>query len=113
MITTDALKELGCDTDSGLTRCLNNESFYIRLVGMALDDDKYTQLRAAVEEKRLKEGFEYAHALKGMLGNVSLDNLLAPILELTEGLRHEEDRDYSALLDQMDAELEKLRALRD
>ena len=111
MITIDALKELGADVEDGLGRCLNNEDFYIRLVGMALADEKYGELRKAVEEKRMKDGFECAHALKGMLSNVSLTNLLAPILEITEGLRHEEDRDYSALLDQMDEELAKLRAL--
>lgn len=111
MITVDALKELGCDTDDALARCLNNEAFYIRLVGMSLEDEKFALLRKAVEEKKLKEGFEYAHALKGMLSNVGLTNLLDPVIEITEGLRHEEDRDYSELLDRMDAEYAKLKAL--
>ena len=113
MITIEALKELGCDTDDALTRCLNNEAFYLKLVNMSLEDEKFVLLRKAVEEKRLKEGFEYAHALKGMLANISLIIVLEPVLEITEGLRHEEDRDYSALLDKMDSELERVKALRD
>ena len=81
------------------------------LVKMALDDDGYARLRAAVEAHDLDEGFERAHALKGMLGNVSLTNLAEPVIEMTEALRAREDRDYSGLLDRMDGELEKLRAL--
>ena len=111
MLDLDSLKALGADVDSGLARCMNNEDFYLRLVKMALADENYDKLRAAVEAGDLKEGFERAHALKGMLGNVSLTNLLDPILEMTEALRAREERDYSGLLDKMDEELAKLRAL--
>jgi len=111
MMTIDALKQLGANTEEGLGRCLNNEAFYLRLAGMALQDDKYGKLREAVEAGDLKAGFEYAHALKGMLANVALTNLLAPISEMTEALRAREQRDYSGLLDKMDEELAKLKAL--
>ena len=110
-MTIEELKALGVNTEEGLGRCMNNEAFYLRLVKMALDDDGYARLRAAIEAHDLDEAFERAHALKGMLGNVSLTNLLDPILEMTEALRAREDRDYSGLLDKMDEELEKLRAL--
>ena len=111
MLTVEALKSAGAEVDSGLSRCMNNETFYIRLVNMALEDDSYGALREAVEAHDLEKGFEYAHALKGMLSNVALTNILEPVLEMTEALRAREDRDYSELLDKMDEELEKLRAL--
>lgn len=111
MLTVEALRSAGADVDSGISRCMGNEDFYIRLVNMALADDGYSALREAVEAHDLEKGFECAHALKGMLGNVSLTNVLDPVLEMTEALRAREDRDYSALLDKMDAEIEKLRAL--
>ena len=110
-MTIEELKALGANTDEGLSRCLNNKDFYLRLVNMALADDGYARLRAAIEAHDLDEGFERAHALKGMLGNVSLTNLVEPIIEMTEALRAREDRDYSGLLDKMDEELAKLRAL--
>ena len=113
MLTIDALKELGADTEDGLRRCMNNETFYLRLVGLAIRDGGYAQLRAAVEGGNLREGFERAHALKGMLANVSLSNLLAPIAEMTELLRAGEQADYAPLLDKMDEELGKLLALAD
>ena len=111
MLTIDALKELGADTDAGLVRCLNNEEFYLKLVKMAIDDGKYEKLREDITAGSLDDAFEAAHALKGMLGNVSLDNLLEPVTAITEGLRAKESLDYGALLDQMEEELKKLRAL--
>ena len=110
-MSIEELKALGANTDEGLARCMNNKDFYLRLVKMALADEGYARLRAALEAHDLDEGFERAHALKGMLGNVSLTNLAEPVIEMTEALRAREDRDYSGLLDKMDEELEKLRAL--
>lgn len=111
MLTVEALRSAGVDVDSGLDRCMGNENFYIRLVKMTLEDESFGVLRKAVEAHDLDKGFECAHALKGVLGNVSLTNVLGPVLELTEALRAREDRDYSDLLDKMDEEVEKLRAL--
>ena len=112
MITIDALKELGVDTEEGLTRCMNNEAFYLRLVGIALQDTNFAKLRADIEAGNLQEAFESAHALKGMLGNVSLTNVETPVVKITEALRaKEQDADYAEWLTQMETELEKLRAL--
>ena len=111
MLTIDGLKELGAEVDEGLARCMNKEDFYLRLVNMALTDENFDNLHAAIEAGDLEKGFESAHALKGMLGNVALTNILAPILEMTEALRAREDRDYTPLLEQMDAELAKVKAL--
>ena len=112
MLTIDSLKELGANTEEGLTRCMNNEAFYLRLVGIALQDANFEKLRTSIEAGNLEEAFESAHALKGMLGNVSLDNLVAPIVEITEELRaRDTDADYETWLKQMETELEKLRAL--
>ena len=111
MLSIEGLKALGVDTDDGLGRCLNNEEFYFKLVNMALNDASYDQLKAAVEAGDLDEAFERAHALKGILGNVSLKNLLTPVETITEELRAKNDIDYTPYITQMFEELEKLRAL--
>ena len=113
MLTLDALREYGADVGEGLGRCMNNEAFYLRLVGMALEDKGFEMLHSAIDAGDLKAGFEAAHALKGMLGNVSLSNVLEPVLEMTEALRAGEERDYKPLLDKMDEELSKLKALKE
>ena len=111
MVTVEKLRELGANVDEGLARCLNKEDFYLKLVGMVLADDGYERLQAAIDAGDYQEAFERAHSLKGIVGNVSLTNLLAPIEEMTEELRNREERDYSGQLTEMFTELEKLRAL--
>jgi len=111
MLTTDNLKALGANTDEGLTRCLGKEDFYLRMVSLALADDGFERLRSAVENGDLNEGFERAHALKGVLSNVSLTSLAEPVAEITEELRAGKDIDYSGLLDRIDETLKKYRSI--
>ena len=98
MLTTDALREYGADVKEGLGRCLNNEAFYLRMVGMAVKDEKITALAAALEKDDLDQGFELAHALKGMYANLALTPLSAPLSEITELLRARTRTDYGPLL---------------
>ena len=111
MLTIDNLRSLGANTDEGLARCLGKEDFYLRMVSMALADNGFEKLREAVISGDLNEGFERAHALKGVLSNVALTTLADPIAEITEELRARNEIDYSGLLDRIDEELQKYRAL--
>ena len=111
MITVETLKEYGADTEDALARCMNNADFYLRLVGKSLDDDNYEKLKTMIAEKNFEEAFSVAHALKGVVTNLSLTPLAAPIIEITEGLRAGKNMDYAPLLQTMDKELERLRAL--
>ena len=52
-----------------------------------------------IAAKDLKAAFEAAHALKGVLGNLSLTPLYTPVVEITELLRSNTDMDYKSLLD--------------
>ena len=98
MITLDKLREYGADVDEGLVRCMNNEEFYLMLVGKALDDSRLIQLERQLDENDLDGAFESAHALKGMYSNLSLDPITKPVTEMTELLRSRTDTDYSELL---------------
>ena len=111
MLTIDNLKSLGANTDEGLARCLGKEDFYLRMVSMALADNGFEKLREAVTGGDLNEGFERAHALKGVLSNVALTTLADPIAEITEELRARNEIDYAGLLGRIDEELQKYRAL--
>jgi len=111
MLSIENLKALGANTDEGLARCLGKEDFYLRMVGLALADTGYEKLREAVQNGDLDEGFERAHALKGVLGNVSLTTLAEPVIEITEELRARRDIDYTDLLNRIDTVLGQYRAL--
>ena len=112
MITLEALKAYGANTAEGLSRCVNNEAFYIRMVSMGLADRNFDKLRDAVAAGDAKEAFEAAHALKGVTGNLSLTPLYEPLSALTELLRGKSEiGDVSELLDTVTERLEKARAL--
>ncbi len=111
MLTIDNLRAYGADVDEGLVRCLNKEDFYIRLVKIASADPNFEALKAAVEAKDLEAAFSAAHALKGVVGNLSITPLYKPISEMTEYLRAREDIDYSGYLKEIGEKAEALRAL--
>ena len=113
MFTIEKLKALGANTDEGVKRCVNQEALYLRFVEMAVKDDGFEKLRDAIEKKDLDEAFERAHALKGVLGNVSLTQIYTPVAVMTEELRARNDIDYAGYLETIFTELDKLRAMID
>ena len=98
-MTIDDLKNYGADTIEGLRRCMNNESFYIRLVKMIPGDAGFQKLYDAIGRGDLTAAFEAAHALKGSTGNLALTPIFAPVSEITELLRAGTKTDYSALIE--------------
>lgn len=112
MLTVEKLRAYGANVEEGLTRCMNNEGFYLKLVNMAMDDKGVEKLQAAVEAGDRKAAFEAAHALKGMLGNLALTPVSEPASEITELLRADTDADYAALAGKLTEEWKRLLALR-
>jgi len=76
---------------------MDNEAFYLRMVGMALADGGYEALGRALDGGDLQAAFEQAHKLKGSLGNLSLTPMYRPVSELTELLRNKTAGDYKTL----------------
>ena len=97
MLTIEKLNEFGVDTKEGLTRCMNNQKFYFRMISMGLSNDSFEKLGKALEENNLDEAFEAAHALKGVLGNLALTPIYVPLSEMTEMLRAKKTADYTAM----------------
>ena len=114
MLTIDSLKACGANTAEGLSRCFNNESFYLRLVGMGLADGNFDKLTKAVEAGDAKEAFEACHALKGSMGNLALTPIYDPVCALTEQLRGADALgDVSGLYRQIMDSLAQFRKLMD
>ena len=101
MLTIDILKEFGANVEEGLGRCMGNEAFYFRLIGMALQDANFERLRTALQAGDLDTAFEASHALKGVLSNLSLTPLLTPASEMCELLRSRTQMDYSPMLEEL------------
>ena len=113
MLKTEALRALGADVDDGIRRCINNEAFYLKMVDKALGDLTTEDLRAALAAGDLTRAFELCHAMKGVLANLSLTPALTPASQLTELLRERKDMDYAPLTEQLEAQLQALKKLKE
>lgn len=98
MITIEKLNDFGANTAEGLSRCYGNEMLYLRLVGMIPAEANFDKLEQALKANDLDAAFEAAHALKGVLGNLSLTPMFEVCSEITELLRAHTEMDYTQLL---------------
>jgi len=113
MITIEKLNSFGANTTEGLSRCFNKEDLYLKLVATIPSQEHFDKLVEAVDNGDLKEGFQAAHALKGVLGNLSLSPLYEKVCDITELLRVETDTDYAPLLEEITTLRNELKALCD
>lgn len=112
MLTVDALKAYGANTEEGLARCLNNEAFYLKMVGMMKDDSHAQALTTAVAEGNLQAAFEAAHALKGSLANLALTPALDAVTDILEPLRRREERTaYPEMAARVQREMDRLQTI--
>ena len=112
MLTIDALRAWGANVEEGITRCVNNEAFYLRMVQKALGDRSgLDALEAALQAGDQKAGFEAAHSLKGVFANLALTPLFQPASDLTEILRGTREGDAAALFSQVKEKFDELQKL--
>jgi HPt (histidine-containing phosphotransfer) domain-containing protein len=112
-MTLDALIAYGANTAEGMERCMNDESFYLEMVGLTLADPNFDALKAAMDAGDAKAAFSAAHALKGSVGNVALTPVYEPLCALTELLRGKSEAadGGEALLEQLMTAREKALSL--
>lgn len=97
MLTLEKMRALGIDPTDGLTRCMNNEVFFFKMISMAVANDYFDTLGPALEKNDLDSAFEAAHALKGVIGNLALSPIYEPLAEMTELLRAKKEADYISM----------------
>lgn len=97
MLTLEKMRDLGIDPTDGLTRCMNNEVFFFKMISMAVANDYFDTLGPALEKNDLESAFEAAHALKGVIGNLALKPIYEPLSEMTELLRAKKQADYISM----------------
>ena len=90
------LKQFGADTDEGLSRCFGNTDFYLKLIDMALADPNFDKLQTSLSNEDYFAAFEAAHALKGVLGNLSLTPMYNLASDMCEQLRPRQKVDCTA-----------------
>lgn len=111
MITIEKLNQFGADTAEGMARCAGSEQLYLKLVQMVPNEANFEKLSSALAENDLDKAFEAAHALKGVLGNLSLTPMYKETVEITELLRSRTQTDYTPMLNELLSKKEELTAL--
>ncbi|MCR5826608.1 MAG: Hpt domain-containing protein [Oscillospiraceae bacterium] len=111
MLTIEKLTAYGADVGTGLKRCVNKESLYLRLVKTVPSSADFARLQETVAAGDYEAGFQAAHGLKGVTANLSLTPLSGPIMEITEHLRAGDVMDYQPLLHEIEQKRAELAEL--
>lgn len=112
MLTIEALRAYGADTQSGLAQCLNDESFYLGLVEMLINDARFEEMCLAVETLGIRHALHEAYALWETASSLALTPLAEQFEQLILCLQLRGD---SAVLEKqlglLRMNMEKLRSI--
>lgn len=81
------LENWGCDIEGAMDRFLGDEELYIECLHVACEEPSFEKLGENLAAGNVKEAFEAAHCLKGVLANLGLEPMLAITVQLVEPLR--------------------------
>lgn len=83
----EALKDWKCDVDGAMERFMGDEELYRTCLNAVLSDKSFAGLGAALKEDGVKEAFDHAHTLKGVLANMGLTPMYDITVRIVEPLR--------------------------
>ena len=101
----------GCNMEAALTRTAGDKDFYTTLLTTYKDTLPLAELRSQVADGKVKEAFETAHMLKGVLGNLGLDPMYRQIGLIVEPLRAGSAEGLLPLVDTLIGQKAELDAL--
>ena len=105
MLTVETLRAWGANVDEALVRCLNNETFYLKLVNKTIQDPSVEKLAEAIEAGDLEKAFDIAHSIK------ALTPIYQPVAQITDLLRNRTEMDYGPLMKEITEKKKELAAL--
>ena len=82
-----ALDAAGADVDGALNRFMGKTSLYKKFMKKFLEDRSYPDMLESLAGHDPEEAFRQAHTLKGVAGNLGINNLLAVLVPMVEVLR--------------------------
>lgn len=83
--------QAGIDYDAGLNRFMGHQDIYEKYLLLFLKDESYRQLEAAMKKGDIKEAFAAGHSMKGVVGNLSMNDLYQAVIPFVDALRGEGD----------------------
>ena len=110
-VLLDGLREWGCDVDGALARFLDDEGLYISCLHAVLEDKAFAGLGEALNAHAVKEAFDHAHTLKGVLANMGLTPMYDLTVEIVEPLRAGDDTGLMPAYEELLTARERLAGL--
>lgn len=86
----NVFEQSGIAYQEGLDRFSGIKEIYEKYLRKFLNDPEFTKLQESLDAEDYDAAFKYAHALKGITGNLSLNCLYKCIVPLVEALRNGE-----------------------
>lgn len=88
-MNVEMLKNAGIDVEDGLRRFMNSEQMFEKFLRKFVGNEQYAIFMRELgnPEATAEQLFEYAHALKGICGNLSLKGILEVLHPMVEVLR--------------------------
>jgi len=84
----EMLKKENIDVEDAMERFLDNEELYMKFLLKFVEDENFEKMKKALEENRGEDAFKFAHTMKGVVGNLSINGLYEVIVPYVEYLRH-------------------------
>ena len=103
------LEKAGINVDSALARFMGNEGLFLKFLEKFLQDRSFEGLLEAVKNEDARQAFQYAHTLKGVCGNLSMDELYGLISRQTEFFREGNFQKGADMLKQISAVYYKIK----
>lgn len=105
-MTLRELKEkIDIDIDGSLARFGNMESFYIKFLKKFIDDKSFENIKEALKEKNIEKLGEEAHTLKGVSGNLGLNNIYGYSVELMRASKEKNLVEIEEFVTKLEVEL--------
>lgn len=109
MTVKDFYDNIGGNYASIIVR-MKTDDRICKFLKMFLQDKSYETLLQTMSEEKVKEAFLAAHTLKGVVGNMSFQELSEASVDITEALRSENMENAKVLLPRVIKEYEKVKA---
>ncbi|MEG0289957.1 MAG: Hpt domain-containing protein [Erysipelotrichaceae bacterium] len=101
----EQLKLYGADIEGTMNRFLNDVDLYISCFETFLKDEAFDKLGNAIQKNDYQSAFDYAHTLKGVVGNMGLTPMYQIISKMVEKLRNNQhdslNEDYQLIMEQL------------
>jgi len=90
-----------------VNRFAGNEALFTKFLKKFVDDPTFSDLRKAMAGTDADEAFRQAHTLKGVVGNLSFDDLFEKLNPVVEALRAGDLDTAKTLFPAVEAEYER------